>query len=271
MSRVLKLSPKGAAAQDAPPSKSLQSKIAALPRSDEFLSLTDVWQRTGALASQQSGGSPKRAQPAIRDERELARRQAEEIVKQAQAEAARIEQEARDKGFAEGEAKGQAEGKARYDAQVQQLGALLGILQEQRGEVLRRYEQELFTLVKTMVDRLVYHEASVNPLVIQGCLQNAMGMVVENSLVKVHLHPEDMHRIKEISLENPAFFEGKSRVQLVEDPAVSQGGCLLKTSFGEIDATLENCKEKLYEAVDRAFMAALAADAAGGGNPPPAA
>ncbi|HSR37135.1 MAG TPA: FliH/SctL family protein, partial [Desulfurivibrionaceae bacterium] len=116
-------------------------------------------------------------------------------------------------------------------------------------------------------DRLVHHEISVNPLVIQACLQQAMTFVVENSLVKVHLHSDDLHRIKEISLENPALFEGKNRVQLVEDPAIGQGGCLLKTSFGEIDATIEGGKAKLYEAVEQAFLAALAADAGEGGSP----
>jgi flagellar assembly protein FliH len=38
------------------------------------------------------------------------------------------------------------------------------------------------------------------------------------------------------------------------------GGCFLKTDFGEIDATLENCKARLYDAVEQAFIAAMAAD-----------
>jgi flagellar assembly protein FliH len=111
-----------------------------------------------------------------------------------------------------------------------------------------------------MVDRLVNHEVSVNPRVIQACFREAMEFVVENSVVQVHLHSEDFHRIKEASLENPTMIAGKSRVELVDDPNISQGGCLLKTDFGEIDATLESCREKLYEAFDRAFLAALAED-----------
>jgi flagellar assembly protein FliH len=87
-----------------------------------------------------------------------------------------------------------------------------------------------------------------------------MEFVVENSDVQVHLHTEDFNRIKEASMENPALLSGKGRVQLVDDPNISQGGCLLKTNFGEIDSTLEKCREKLYEAVDRAFLAALAED-----------
>lgn len=263
MSKVLKL-PKDAAPDSQPAqAKTLRGRMAGLPKSDEFLSLTEFWQHGGAPA-----GSLKTRPPEIRDERERARQQAEEIIRQAQVEAGRIEQEAHDRGFAKGEAEGRAAGKQEYEAQVQQLAAFVETLQQQRAEVLGRYEREMFTLITTMVDRLVAHEVAVNPLVIQACLKQAMTFVVENSLVKVHLHPDDLHRIKEISLENPGLFEGKNRVQLVEDPAIGQGGCLLKTSFGEVDATLESCKAKLYEAVEQAFLAALAADVAAGGTPP---
>jgi len=256
------------AAQGAQP-KALRGGMAALPKSDEFLSLTDFWKGGGGAPSVSTKDSGARSsQPEIRDERELARRQAEEMVRQAQAEADRIEQEARDKGFAAGEAEGRAAGKEEYEAQVRQLAAFIDTLQNQRQELLDRYEREIMTLITTMVDRLVQHEVSVNPLVIQACLKQAMAFVVENSLVKVHLHSDDLHRIKEISLENPALFEGKNRVQLVEDPAISQGGCLLKTSFGEVDATLEGGKAKLYEAVEHALLAALAADAEADGSQP---
>ena len=264
MSKVFKL-PKGGAAPPAGPGKGLRGKVAALPKGDDFLSLTDFWQRTSGAEPGQPSGATRLGAPAIRDERELARQQAEEVVKQAQAEAGRIEQEAYDKGFAEGRVAGQQE----FEAKIRQFAALLDILQNQRAEVLNRYEQELLCLINTMVDRLVHHEASVNPLVIRACFREAMEFVVENSLVKVHLHGDDLHRIKEISLEDPGFLAGKSRVQLIEDPAISPGGCLLQTSFGEIDATLESCKAKLYAAVDQAFLAALAADAADGHEPSP--
>lgn len=111
-----------------------------------------------------------------------------------------------------------------------------------------------------MVDRLVYHEVSVNPLVIQACLKKAMEFVVENSTVQIHLHGDDFGRLKKASLENSRLIEGKNRIQLVEDPNIAVGGCFLKTDFGEIDATLENCKARLYGAVEQAFLAAMAAN-----------
>ncbi|MDA8166101.1 MAG: FliH/SctL family protein, partial [Desulfobacteraceae bacterium] len=85
------------------------------------------------------------------------------------------------------------------------------------------------------------------------CLREALQYVAENSRIKVHLHADDFERLREASLEDPSLLEGKNRLQLVEDPAVAAGGCFLETDFGEVDATLDRCREKLYAELDRIF------------------
>lgn len=191
-------------------------------------------------------------------EQEAIRRETEELVVKANADKERIEQEAYEKGLARGEEEGRDAGKKEFDEKISQALQLISSFTQERARVGKQYEEDLLTLIKTMVDRLVYHEVSVNSLVIQACLRKTMEYVVEDSTVMVHLHDDDFQRIKERSLEDPTLLEGTNRVELIEDPLISQGGCRLQTDFGEIDATLENCKEKLFEIVDRAFLAALA-------------
>lgn len=194
------------------------------------------------------------------DARDIARHEAEEIVNKAKEQAARIEQEAYDKGFAKGEQDGLAQGEKKLAETISEVGELLKTLHGQADSVKSQHEQNLLVLIKTMVDRLVNHEVSVNPKVIQACLNKAMEFVVDKSIVKVSLHSDDFNRLKEAGLADPTLFEGKNRVQLIEDPNISRGGCVISTDFGEIDATLESCRDRLYEAVDRAFMDALAQD-----------
>ena len=108
------------------------------------------------------------------------------------------------------------------------------------------------------MDRLVNHEVSVNHLVIEKCLHKALHYVVAKSSVIVHLHPDDFQRIKDASLDDPNFLQGADNIELMEDLTISQGGCLLETDFGTIDARLENCKEQLNQAIEQSFLAALA-------------
>lgn len=238
----------------------LQQKfsVQAAPRmeTEEFLSFEDFWQGKGA------GKAPARMHRP-KDPREIAAAEAAALIEQTRQQAEEIRREAHAQGLAAGEASGQAEGLRLYRERIDALDALLRNLETQQADLLRRHEADLLVLTKTMVDRLVHHEVSTNPLVVQACLKKAMEFVVENSSVQVHINGEDFNRLKQASMENPRLIEGKSRLQLVEDSGVAVGGCLVKTGFGEIDATLESCRENLYAGVDKAFLAALADDAGG--------
>ena len=220
---------------------------------EEFLSFEDFWQAKPGSAEAKRLEKPKTP-------REIAMEEAAEILRQAGEQAGNLREEAYNEGFAKGEAEGKAAGLAQYEQQLQELDALLTALDGEREALLRQHEESMLALITTMVDRLVYHEVSVNPLVIQACLKKAMEFVVENSTVAIHLHGDDFGRLKKASLENSRLIEGKNRIQLVEDPNIEVGGCFLKTDFGEIDATLENSKARLYAAVEQAFLAAMVAD-----------
>jgi len=236
----------------APDSASLRR--AALLDTEEFLSYDDFWRQQSA-----TGGAIKKVERR-KTPQEIAAAEAEALLSSAREEAAKVMQDAYDQGFAEGEAAGLAKAKGEYQERIAKLGSLLSALDGQRADVLRQHEEHLLELIKTMVDRLVNHEVSVNPLVIKACLQKAMDYVVENSTVQVHLHADDFNRIKKISLDDPSLLAGKNRVQLVEDPQIGVGGCFLKTDFGEIDATLEQSRARLFAVVEKAFSAALAAN-----------
>ncbi|MDZ7641957.1 MAG: FliH/SctL family protein [Desulfurivibrio sp.] len=252
----------------------------AEPRAEEFLSFVDFWQRSAGQAASKAAAGQDHAtgqdgsagqdnaagaeaaagdarQMGEPDPRETARREAAEIIEQAQSEAAQLKETARQEGRAEGERQGRKEGKKEYAQRLAKLDQVLKTLDGQRGAIIERYRQELLTLVTTLSDRLVHHEVSTNPAVIERCFRDAMAYVVENSLVKVHLNPDDFHRLKEAGLADPTLFGGKNRIQLLEDPAIAAGGCLLKSDFGEVDATLDSARDKLYQAVDQAFQAAL--------------
>ncbi len=231
----------------------LESSLPDLENSDEFVSYESLWHDP-------DGGDEEiglTAAEKIQMEQERIRSENEEMIEKARAEVAEIENQAYDRGFARGEEEGRTSGRAEFDDRMAQAANLIRELEKTRSDIYRHYEDDLLPLIKTMVDRLVNHEVSVNSQVIMTCLRDAMEYVVARSTVKIHLHPVDLERIKKMEQDNSQPLAGRQQVELVEDPDISEGGCFLETDFGEIDATLENRREKLYEAVDRAFQAAL--------------
>ncbi len=193
--------------------------------------------------------------------KEQLREEAEAIVRSAESRAAQIEQDAHDigykKGLAEGLEKGEQQGRDDTSKKILELENLLQKINKERQSLYGQYENDVVDLVKMVVDKMVNHEVSVNPRVILACLKNSLNYVIENSVVKVHLNGNDFTRIKEAGFEDLELIEGFNQLELIEDQSVSEGGCLLETEFGEVDATLENRKEKIMEVIDKSFMQGL--------------
>lgn len=213
-----------------------------------------------SLLMQGGKDEPQTIDPYQQGRREAARliREAEQTLSEARQQAADIEKQAYDKGFAEGRTKGEADGRQKYDEAAAQLAQLMVSLQSQRTEIQGQYEKDLLPVVIAMVDKLVQHEISVNSRVIASCLRNSLQYVADSATVRVHLHPDDFSRVKEAALSNPDILDSRKQLDLIEDDTVSVGGCLLTSDFGEVDASLDRFKSRLYQAVESAFLAALA-------------
>lgn len=190
----------------------------------------------------------------LEEQKEKLRKEAEEIVKNAEMRSCEIEKDAFEKGFAEG----QNQGLRDIAQKVEEVEGLLAAIQDERKNLYGKYEGDVVELLKMMVNKIVNHEVSVNPRVIPACLQMALAYVVENSVVKIHINSEDFNKIRELGLLNQELLKGFKQLDLIEDSSISEGGCFLETEFGEIDATIENTKGKLFEAIDRFFLESLA-------------
>ena len=212
---------------------------------DEFLSFESLLQGAASSGGGEAGKdadvveSPFKA----RGEMVLARNKGDAIIEQAKQEAERIRQEAYQQGFDEGK----REAREQESQLLSQYEELLAQLQAQRVELYKQYEGDILALVKVMVERLANLEAVANPQSIRNCLQKAMEFVVDQGDIKVQLNPEDFQRIRAVGLEDPAFLKGKSKVHLIEDSTIS---------IGEVDATIENCRDRLFSVIDKAFFAA---------------
>jgi flagellar assembly protein FliH len=205
-------------------------------------------------------GQPQTIDPFQQRRKEAARlmREAEEILQKARQQAAEIEKQAYDKGLAEGRDKGESEGRRQYEEILTRFDQLMAAVEGQRAQIQGQYEKELLPLIIAMVDKLVQHEISVNNRVIASCLRNTMQFVADSAMVRVYLHPDDFIRIKEVSLNNPELLGSRKQLDLVEDDTVAIGGCYIRSDFGEVDASLENFRNRLYQTVEKAFLAALA-------------
>jgi flagellar assembly protein FliH len=165
---------------------------------------------------------------------------------------ARIEKEAYEKGFEQGHKDGLDLEKRQIDEKGKQLDALLGELQGLKSQLYLEAEEELLKLSTEIAKKVLREEVKLDSRIIVHTIREAMTFLVDKSLMRIVVHPDDMEEVKKLLPELAAKTKG-GQLELVEDHAIERGGCVLKTGFGRINATIDDQLWMLEKALEEAF------------------
>ncbi len=184
------------------------------------------------------------------------------------AEIEAIQAQAREEGLAEGRREGLEQGRRegletmrkRLEERLQRLDRLMAALAEPFAEMDEAVEQEILTLVTSMVRQLLRREIRTDPNQIVGVVREALSVLpVSARRVRLVLHPEDAAIVRELY----ALDENEPAWQIQEDPVLERGGCRVLSDDSQVDASLESRLNTLIAALFGAGRASdqVAADA----------
>lgn len=165
------------------------------------------------------------------------------------ADGARASQQGFEQGFDKGREEGLAIGRAEAQELLRRLRLALDHLARPLAQVDEETERELVALAIAVARQVVGRELETQPERILDALRTAMrALPVAARRARVRMHPDDCARVR------GAAGEGDPGWDLVEDAALTRGGCVVETETSSIDATVET------------RLAAAAAQVLGGGR-----
>ncbi len=162
-----------------------------------------------------------------------------------QAQLAALEREAFTKGYAQGERAGLEAGGKRAEAMLRRLAQTLEELSGLRDNMVRQTERELVQLAMAIARRVLQREVSVDPELAAALAHIALERLGGARPATVRLHPDDY---ASVTAGQGAVLGGR-QVQIVPDPSVSRGGCLVESEFGFIDASVDAQVDEIARAV----------------------
>ncbi|MDR2094938.1 MAG: flagellar assembly protein FliH [Treponema sp.] len=169
---------------------------------------------------------------------EEARQKAREIEASARSAFEIERKEAEESGRTVGREAGFTEGRAEVERLIQRTRTVLERAQNKRAEILAETEQEIIDLV-LLISRKVIKVISENQrnIVISNVVQ-ALRKVKGRGNIIIRVNMADVKLSTEHIKEFITLVEGAKSIQVVEDSTVDQGGCIIETDFGEIDARI---------------------------------
>ncbi len=106
-----------------------------------------------------------------------------------------------------------------------------------REELRRHAQQEVIELATAVAEKVVGREIAQAPDVVVNAVQTALEVGPQTPAVTVHLNPDDVELVR--GAGDMLLSHRGGSWELVPDPGVQPGGCVLETSLGLVDARVE--------------------------------
>ncbi len=199
---------------------------------------------------------PRKAPPKPRaEEREAeeilrqAKTDSEKMLKESQEKAAHIEREAYESGYKQGEKTGIEIGEKRFESAIKALEKALVEFKEVAASSLGDMDSEIVRLSLAVARKVIHAEVLQNPDVIIQNLRHVLKRVTDKDSVVIRLHPSDAERAKSAQAELLDGIPDIRDLTFQADPAIPRGGAVVETSFGDLDARLDEQFQRIEKSL----------------------
>lgn len=186
-----------------------------------------------------------------------AQREADEMREDARLQAEAFREAAWQEGFHSGREAGrdaiEVKLRAERGAEQQQLRAQVQEIVEgigtARQALWERQEAEMVTFVLAIARQIIKTEVSQNPEVVRHVIQNALRRVTDKEQVRIRVSVGDAGRVRGMREDLMTMLDGLRHLEIVDDRRVGDGGCVIETGAGTIDAKIETQMAEIERAV----------------------
>lgn len=154
--------------------------------------------------------------------------------------------EAYDRGFSKGVTEATDREKRKLALPVESVAKLIRELKLMKQEFLKSSEKEIIDLVFLIAGSVIHKEVSTEREVVLSVLSDAMKNMKDKDGVGIRLNPEDHRYIMEAK---PDFLNSFGDILIEKDEEIGQGGAVIETHSGIVDARLDQQLNKIRESL----------------------
>jgi flagellar biosynthesis/type III secretory pathway protein FliH len=184
-----------------------------------------------------------------------AKQTADRIIAAAEAEARAIREKTYNKAHAEGLAAGQKQGRDQAAAQaktaalaeqkgkltevIQSLSRAMQAVEESRRSIEADGCAAVMKLALEIATRVVHHVGIRDPDCVRENIRRAVKLCLSRTDLRIAIHPSHRQALASIINELKLSFPKLQHVELIDELAITPGGCRVYTTGGQIDADLD--------------------------------
>jgi len=180
---------------------------------------------------------------------EEAKKNADSIILETENNKKAIEAKGFNEGFSAGREDGFKEGSAEVNRLIERMHTIVEKTMEKRQEILSETEQQIVDLVLLLARKVVKVISENQKNVVTSNVIHALRKVKTKGDVTIRVNLLDVQMTTEHIKEFLERVENSQNITVVEDISVDQGGCIVETDFGSIDARISSQLHELEQKI----------------------
>jgi flagellar assembly protein FliH len=120
-----------------------------------------------------------------------------------------------------------------------------------RAETAAQVERQAVELALKIAEQIVHVAIAADHDLVLGAVRGALRRLVERERVIVLVNPDDLEVVRETSGTLLAELGGMEHLEVQSDRRVPQGGAIVRTAEGEVDATIDTKLQRAREVLER--------------------
>jgi flagellar assembly protein FliH len=161
---------------------------------------------------------------------------AELIIREAEERAEGIYRQARERGRADG-AREAAElaGQERRKSE-KTLASFIARMKERESDLAKSLVPGLAELAAELASKIIHREVARDSLMATRQAEQAIRKIIERESLLIRVNPSDEESMKGHKPLLAKMFDGVNKIEVIGDPKVERGGCIVETDHIKVDA-----------------------------------
>ena len=156
----------------------------------------------------------------------------------------------REQAFQEGFAAGVAQAQSQLDGPAVALAAAADQLQAMRADAAASVEADAVDLALRIAEQAIGAAIAADPELVVEAVRGALRRLVERDRVLILVNPDDLELVRDHVARLVGELGGIEHCEVQAERRVRPGGAIVRTSEGEVDATLETKLARAREVLE---------------------
>ena len=153
-------------------------------------------------------------------------------------------------GLEEGRVKAFEETKENFATRLTAFDSFLKKIDTLTEKILKESEAQIIKLTYQVAEKIAMRNITQDQEPILQLLSGLVSEVQGANNIEVRLSPSDAQFIEELRQKGIKEIEILQRVKVEQSENIQMGGCIIKTQYGEIDATIEQRVKKAWQTLE---------------------